>query len=141
MVTRLRNQSNMIVRQEERKFVMEKMADEGTSTPFMARIFLGLLHIRETAFHTDKDRLEVDKLLNQALSPLHVARVTAQNIERLWSEHAHKIHSGEGYSFDGPSIRIEGGAYRSLRKEVESFLYDAAKAMKGSLHQTSKIVR
>lgn len=130
MMTRLRHQSNMIVRQAEPKFVMEKMADEGTRTPFMARIFMGILQLRETAYPDPKERLDADKVLDQALTPLLAARTAAQQIQEGWKTHADKVASGEAVRRNGGSFEVEIAFYRTLRKEVNSFLYDAARALK-----------
>src|SRR5258708_32866992 len=43
MLARLVRQSNMIVRPTEPSLTIQKMADEGTSTPFIARMHLGLV--------------------------------------------------------------------------------------------------
>jgi hypothetical protein len=130
MVDRLRNQSNMIVRQVEPKYTMEKLADEGTTTPFIARLFVGLLYIRESAYPDQTERLAFDGLLNQVLTPLLSARVSAQEIEKTWSGHLAKIEAGQAVRMEGGSLRSDGDDHRALRKEVNNFLHEAAKAMK-----------
>ncbi len=45
MVARLQN-TNMIVRQEPLNLVSQKLSDEGSSSPFWARLFLGILRLR-----------------------------------------------------------------------------------------------
>lgn len=130
MMTRLRNQSNMIVRREESKFVMEKMADEGTRTPFMARIFMGLLQLRDTAFRDLKERQQFDALLDQALTPLMAARTAAKEIEESWRSHSEAVASGAAVKVKDGTVEVVGDFYRGFRREVNTFLYDAAKALK-----------
>ena len=130
MMTRLRNQSNMIVRREESKFVMEKMADEGTSTPFMARIFMGLLQLRDTAFRDLKERQQFDALLDQMLTPLMAARTAAKEIEETWERHSEAVASGAAVRVKDGTVEVVGDFYRAFRREVNTFLYDAAKALK-----------
>ena len=47
MLERLQQRSNMTVRLDPGKFVVQKFADEGTSSPFMSRLFLGVLTLAE----------------------------------------------------------------------------------------------
>ncbi len=47
---RLQRQSNIVIRNEPGRFVVQKLADEGASSPFMARIFLGILRLRDAVF-------------------------------------------------------------------------------------------
>lgn len=130
MMTRLRNQSNLIIRQVEPKFVMEKMADEGTRSPFIARIFMGLLQLRDAAYSDLKERRDFDKLLDQAITPLMAARSAAQQIQEGWRIHAARIASGDGVRMKDGSFEVDGEFYRNFRKDVNSFLYDAAKTLK-----------
>jgi hypothetical protein len=130
MMTRLRNQSNMTVRQIEPKFVMEKMSDEGTRSPFMARIFMGLLQLRDTVYPNPKERLSFDRVLNQALTPLMAARTAAREIQEAWQRHDEEVESGAAVTINNGSLEVAGDFYRTFRREVNSFLYDAAKALK-----------
>lgn len=138
MLTRIRNQSNMSVRQVSPKYTMEKLADEGTATPFMARIFMGLLNIRERAYPDRTERDVFDGLINQVLTPLLSARVSAQQIEKIWSGHLAEIEAGRAVRMEGGSFHIDGDDFRNLRKEVNNFLYEAAKAMKEGVQKVGK---
>jgi hypothetical protein len=50
MLTRIQKQSNMTVRVDPTSFVVQKFADEGSSSPFMARLFLGIMRLRDAVF-------------------------------------------------------------------------------------------
>jgi hypothetical protein len=138
MMERLRKQSNMVVRQVQPKFVMEKMADEGTSTPFMARVFMGLLQLRNTALPIDKEREEFDKTLDSALTPLMSARTAVREVLRLWDAHVADIASGKGVRVTPDGFAVVGDFHRSFRREIDSFLYDAAKALKEGTQKAGK---
>jgi hypothetical protein len=138
MIVRLGNQSSMVVRQAEPKFTMEKMGDEGSTTPFLARILLGLLHIREMAYLDETERLSFDKVLDQALQPLLAARASARQIHEMWKTHCEKVLAGEVARMQGEAIHVEGDFNRRFRKEVHSFLYDAARALKEGMQQVGK---
>jgi hypothetical protein len=50
MLSRMRQQSNFVVKPEQPSWTITKMADEGTSSPFMARLFLNVLRIDSPRF-------------------------------------------------------------------------------------------
>jgi len=117
---------------------MEKLADEGTTSPFMARIFMGILHIRQTAYPDTDKRAAFDGLLNFALTPLLSARVSAREIEKIWSGLLAKIETGQAVRREGGALRVDGNDYWELRKEVNNFLYEAAKALKEGVQKVGK---
>lgn len=45
---RLQAQSNMIIKPEQPKWIVSKVADEGSSTPFIPRLFMGVLQFRRS---------------------------------------------------------------------------------------------
>lgn len=49
MLARCHRQSNMVVRLDETSWVVKKSADEGSSSPFMARLLLSLFKLRDAA--------------------------------------------------------------------------------------------
>lgn len=130
MLTRLRQQSNMIVRPTEPSLTIQKMADEGTSTPFIARMYLGLMRLRDVVYADQKERFEFDKLLDQTYSALMAARTTAREIREMWEGHSRKVSSGEIARLEKNTIRVEEDLSRDLRRHVESFVYSAARALK-----------
>jgi hypothetical protein len=120
----------MIVRKDPGRFVVQKLADEGTSSPFMARIFLGILHLRDAVFPDPATRDEFDKLYDFVTSAVSNARTASQNISRMWDEHTRKIKSGEIVRQQGTHIHIAETIDKNLRREVESFLNAATRALK-----------
>lgn len=50
LLQRIQTQSNLIVRNDTSKFTLQKFADEGSSSPFIARIFMGMLRLRDAVF-------------------------------------------------------------------------------------------
>jgi len=139
MMERLCKQSNMVVRQVKPKYVMEKVADEGTTSPFMARMFMGMLRLRYAAFPKDKEREEFDKALDAALTPLMSARIAAEELFKLWNTHMADIALGRCVRITADGLEIVGDFHRSFRREVDSFLYDAAKALKEGTQKAGKV--
>jgi hypothetical protein len=135
---RLQRQSNMIVRDAPGHVVVQKLADEGSSSPFMARIFLGILRLRDAAFPDPATRDEFDKLYDFVISAVYNARTASQNISRMWDEHVRKIKSGEVVHQRGTHIQITETIDKDLRREVESFLNAGTRALKTGMQNLGK---
>src|SRR5207248_6922531 len=88
MLVRLQRQSNMVVRPDETSWTVKKLADEGSQSPFMARLFMGMLRLRDAVFPEAATRDGFDKAYDVVLTSLMSARTSAQDIARIWPEHA-----------------------------------------------------
>jgi hypothetical protein len=137
-LNRFQQQSNMIVTNDPGHFIVQKLADEGAGSPFMARIFLGILHVRDAVFPDPATREEFDKLYDFLTSSVSSARAASQDIARTWNEHAHKIANGEIVRRQGPHIHIDESIDKDLRREVESFLNAATRALKTGMQNLGK---
>jgi hypothetical protein len=135
---RFQQQSNMIVRNDPGHFVFQKLADEGSNSPFMARIFLGILRLRDAVFPNPSTRDEFDKLYDFVTSTVSSARTAFQNSSRLWDEHVHKIQSGQIVRQQGMDIHIAETIDRNLRREVESFLNAATRVLKTGMQNLGR---
>lgn len=122
--------SNMKVRADPGRVVVQKIADEGTQTPFMARIMLGIMRLRDGAYPETAAREEFDRLFDFLVSSLLSARTSALKIVQIWEDHARKIASGEIVQRQGHQVRIEEYIDRELRTEIETFLNATVRAMK-----------
>jgi hypothetical protein len=129
-LTRLGRQSNMIIRQTAPSLTIQKMADEGTSTPFIARMYMGLMRLRDVIYRDPKERFDFDKVLDKTYSALMAARTTAKEISEIWEAHSRKVISGEIARLERSNIHVEEDPNRDLRRHVESFVYSAARAFK-----------
>lgn len=56
MLDRIQSQSNMVVRVEQPKWTIQKVSDEGTQTPFIARLFLGVVKMRDLIDSNPEER-------------------------------------------------------------------------------------
>jgi len=138
MLTRLQRQSNMVVRRIEPNWIVQKFADEGTSSPFMARLYLGLMRLRDIVYPDPAKRDTFDKPYEFVVSSLMNARTTAKELTTLWDEHLRKIASGEIARLQGKAIHIDENVDKKLRKEVESFLNAAIRALKQGMQDLGK---
>jgi hypothetical protein len=130
MLTRLQRQSNMVVRRTEPNWIVQKYADEGSTSPFMARLFIGIMRLREVIYPDPAKRDTFDKPYEFVMSSLMNARATAKEIATLWDEHARKVGSGAIARLQGKAIHIDESVDKELRKQVESFLNAAVRALK-----------
>ena len=128
----------MRVKHDPGRFIIQKHADEGARSPFMARIFLNILRLREHVYPDAAKRDGFDKLYDYMSSALSNARDSAREIARLWDEHAKKVASGEIIEFVGRDVRINESIDKKLKSEVEAFLNSAARALKTGMQDIGK---
>ena len=68
-------------------FVIQKLMDEGVSTPFIARCYMGLLRLRENVFPDKAARDSFDNIFEASMSSLTAARTAAKDISSVWTNH------------------------------------------------------
>ena len=130
MLNRFQQQSNMVVRRGEEECILQKFADEGSTSPFIARVLMGVMRLRDVVYSGPAERGKFDKPYELVTSSLMNTRTTAKEIAELWEEHARKVASGEIARRQGRAIHIDESIDKELRKEVESFLNSAVRALK-----------
>lgn len=130
MLTRFQQRSNMLVKRPQGQWILQKLADEGSASPFMARIFMGLMRLRDAAFSDSVARESFDNAFDFVPTSLFTARTTAKEIFELWADHARKVAVGEVVRRQGGAIHIDENIDRELRKQVEHFINSAARVIK-----------
>jgi len=135
MLERIQSQSNMVVRIEQPKWTIQKVSDEGTQTPFIARLFLGILKMRDLIMSDPDERNKFDTLYDVALSSIRTARKSAQRIAELWQEHSRKVTSGEVARLQGQTLHIMESIDDEFRKEVETFVIAAGRTIKEGMQK------
>lgn len=87
-------------------FRVTKVSDEGSSSPFVARIFFGLLNFRDDLYLltlSDHDRPKARDHFDRRFKPMReaaqAARDAAAEIQRFVSRHQDAIRSGEAVRF------------------------------------------
>jgi hypothetical protein len=137
---RFQTRSNMTVCPDQRSVVVQKMEDEGTSSPFMARMLLGMLYLRSLVVSDKARRDEFDGLHEMMTSHLFNARDAARDIQSTWESHRQKVASGACVKVEGRTFRISENIDRTLRKEVDSFLNASARALKEGVQCVTKFL-
>jgi hypothetical protein len=140
MLRRIQKQSNMTVRSDPTQFVIQKFADEGSSSPFMARIFMGIMRLRDAVFPDASSRQEFDKAYEFVMMTLLNARTVSNEITHTIHEHVRRVSSGEIARIQGPNIHVDETVDRELRKEVENFLNLAVRVLKHGMQQLTSVV-
>lgn len=135
MLNRFQRQSNMVVRQDEGKWIAQKYADEGTTSPFMARLLLGMMRLRDVVYTDPTTRDNFDKIFELVSSSLMNTRATTKEVVNLWEAHARKVASGEIVRIQGRTIHIDESVDKELRKQVESFLNSGVRTLKQGMQR------
>lgn len=120
-------------------FEIHRVGSEGTSEPFIARVFLGLL---DTASHvlSEPEKAKFDERFGPTLTPALELRKSLVDIKNLVSNHRQALAAGSIVRKKGPdpllSERIDG----PLRSHVVRFLEMAASTVE-NLIATMKFFR
>lgn len=130
MLNQFQQRSNMLVKQPQGQWIVQKLADEGSASPFMARLFMGLMRLRDAVYSDPAARESFDKAFDFVPTSLFTARTTAKQISELWAGHARKVAAGEVVRQQGAAIHIDENIDKELRKQVEHFLNGAARVIK-----------
>ena len=130
MLNRFQRRSNMLVKQPQGQWIVQKLADEGSASPFMARLFMGLMRLRDAVYSDPAARESFDKAFDFVPTSLFAARTTAEEISELWAGHARKVAAGEVVRRQGVAIHIDDNIDKELRRQVEHFLNGAARVIK-----------
>jgi hypothetical protein len=138
MLARIQRRSNMVVRSDQTKLVIQKLGEEGTRSPFIARVFMGLLRLRDMVYPDPAKRDQFDKSYDLVISSLLNARTTAREIVELWDEHVRKVTSGEIARLEGKALHIDENIDKELGKQVESFLNTAARVLKQGMQSLAR---
>ena len=138
MLQSIQRQSNMVVKLDPSKFLVQKMMDEGSSSPFIARLYLGILRLRDVVFPDYSKRDIFDKRYEPVMEALLNTRSASQEIVQLLADHFSKAAKGEVGQLRGHTIYIEKPIDKELRKEVETFLNSAVRALKQGMQDVTK---
>ena len=135
MLLRLQRQSNMKVSVEKPKGTVLRLADEGTTSPFIARLFLGILRLRDVIFQDNYRRIEFDKAYKFIIDTLMDTRTTLKQIAQLVSDHTRKVSQGEIIQLKGEVIHVKESIDRELRKQVAEFLNSGVRVLKDGMQK------
>jgi hypothetical protein len=118
--------------------VIVKLSNEGTSSPFTARLLFGVLNLRDHAVNSLEDRVQADYLrdafdeqYSPVLQALTAARQAASELVQLVRGHAERVGTGEIVRFDGEALHIDESIDGTVRGRLVSLLNQGVVALKG----------
>src|SRR5439155_15964457 len=114
---------------KQSKLTMTMVGDEGTSSPFIARLFAGIIEIRERALPPENHD-SFDKAFIALRTGLDSVRESAALIRNAVKDHRAKLASKKIVKLHGMAIEITESIDRLLSKEIEDFLNTAYRVLK-----------
>ena len=135
MLRNIQQRGGLDVKPNQGQFVVQKFADEGASSPFMARIFYGQMKMTEAL---GAEREPFLKAHGTLMTTLMEIRDAAKDVGKTWKDHTRKIEEGSIVERQGLSIQITENVDRPLGRLVSEFLIGATRSFKERLQQTTR---
>ena len=127
--------SNIRVERHEPNVVVHQTGNEGTSSPFVARMLAGLMELRDSAIERDTARREFDAFYEHVLAGMRDVREASREIRRIWSAHADAVAAAAIVSRRGPQTRISESIDRPLSAAVDTLLVASTRTIKTALQK------
>jgi hypothetical protein len=141
MATRMAGRSNLVIKPDQRpNLVIHKRGDEGTSSPFIARVFLGICMLRDQAIADKSLKNEFDKSFEGVLTGLESLRDTAKSINKLYSSHSDAVARGQSARIVNGDIYVDEPIDLELKKQIESLISTASRVVKERMKGLMKIL-
>lgn len=128
-----RQSANIRVKRHAPKLLIQQTGDEGVASPFVSRLMVGVMEVRDAVHTSEDERLRFDSLYEPILSGARDSREACREIEKLWLAHKCGIESGAIVTSDGAHIRISESIDRPLKRELDSFLTTAVRTAKNAI--------
>jgi hypothetical protein len=120
-------------------FRIQKIADEGPSDPFYARLWIGILDLKNMALRcqsrsndVEEARVKFDDSYDSVLKALGAARTAMKNTQHVVDDHVRKLATSEIVEFQSSAYEISESIDKPLRDETTAFLVHGVIAMKCS---------
>ena len=137
MLARFQRESNLVVRRESPKLVIQKLLDEGSRSPFVCRLSMGILRLRDVVFPNAAERDAFDKASHFVFLEFLDTRETARDLVEAWRDHLRKVSQGEVAHVQGTTIHIDENIDKHIRKQFEGFLNAAVRALKQGMQNVT----
>jgi hypothetical protein len=124
--------SNLTLRRPPQQFTIAHMMNEGTSTPFIARLFMTpITTMRDMVLGNDKEKIgEFDRIYGAVITDLSTLRRIGKETIDLWSEHQAKVMSGQVARNQGIHIQVDETVDDRMMHNIETIIMNAADAAK-----------
>lgn len=135
---RINRQSNLRVSAQRRTgLTISKMADQGTASPPVARLFAGMLQLRDHILSPDQIKL-FDDNYGVVLDSLDTIRQSAQHIRSILDDHRTTVSEGSKARMRDGNIYVDENMDRPLRKEFETLLNSSTRGIKTGVQGVAK---
>jgi hypothetical protein len=138
LLNRFQRQSNMVVQPDQTNWVVKKLADEGSTSPFMVRLLMGILRLRDAALPAGADRDAFDRAYESLVTPLLDARERMKKIANAWQSHERRVRLGEIVRVSGRAIHIDENVDSALAQEMDAFLSASTRALKTGMQAVAE---
>lgn len=125
--------SNIRIKPQTAKLLVQKTGAEGASSPFIARLMIGIMEIRDATCADDTERRRFDDLYDPALSGVRDAREACREIAATLEAHLAAVQEGRIVRTVGRTIHIDESIDRPIRRELDAFLTAAVRTIKTAM--------
>jgi len=130
--------SNVRVERDQRQIV-KQVRDEGTASPFVARLILGILSLRDGIFDPQL-KLEFDQGYQRIIAALRSVRAIAVKTKATWEGHLEAVAAGKIVRMEGRALSVQQGVDDELSQQLESFINTTTRVLKKELQGLLKLV-
>jgi len=117
----------------------EKLADEGASTPYWARLWAGVLGLRDSVLlaglppaDRSASEKEFDRLYGTPQDASRSFRDAARRVQTLVARHVEELKTGSNWHRVGAGFSVDNTASSELRNQVGSMLERGYSTIKGT---------
>jgi hypothetical protein len=135
LLARINAQTNMKVKPEVPNMIVSKMADEGTSSPFIARLSLSILHLRDIVYPEGEQRERFDEAYDFVFTTIANMRANAKRVLDMIEAHRAGVASGRAARLKGHTIHIEESVDHELHNAVAEFLNSSVRLIKDAMQK------
>jgi hypothetical protein len=143
MANRMARQSNItIIPDEPPKWVAQKKANAGTGEPFYARLFLGILRLRDQSITDAGQRDQFDKAFEGVIAGLESMKDACAAIAESYQSHSQRVARGEvARIIQHRNIELDETIDKELRKQVETVISVAGRVFKDRMQDVLRSVK
>lgn len=124
--------SNLTARHPPQEFTIAHLTDDGTSTPFVPRLWITPIYFRDLALSQKADAAAYQSVLNDLITLRRIGRETLD----LWNDHVKRVASGEIVRYQN-GIHIDRPIDEPLSHNLETIIKNGAGAAKQLQNLTS----
>jgi hypothetical protein len=133
MADRMAKQStNIYIKPDPRpNWIVENRGSEGTASPFIARLFLGICRLRDQALSDAKVREQFDVAFEAVLNGLESVRAASSELVKTFTEYQQQLARGEGVQITGNVAHVDKKRIdREIRTKCDEVIGTTCRVLK-----------